>query len=110
MTGPLFQRTPLQVAFAALREDLIHEDGPRISTMRNHRFAIVPYAPSDEYALRAEVQKLTTDLVANGWVVLSISLQKLLLDRVRAQGEEWIRWVEESEREFASYGLDRGVG
>jgi hypothetical protein len=30
MTEPLFQRTKLQEAFAALRRDLIHEDGPRI--------------------------------------------------------------------------------
>ena len=33
---PLFDRTTLQEAFAALRRDLIHEDGPRISTMRNY--------------------------------------------------------------------------
>ena len=28
-----------------MRRDLIHEDGPRISTMRNYRFAIVQYLP-----------------------------------------------------------------
>lgn len=49
MSGPLFQRTQLQEAFAALRGDLIQEDGPRISTMRNYRFAIVQYDPSDEF-------------------------------------------------------------
>lgn len=105
----LFHRTPLQTAFAALRDDLVHEDGPRISTMRNYRFAIVPYDPRDEFALRAEVQKLSNDLVANGWVVLSISLQRLLLDRVRALGEEQVRWIIESEREFSGYDLDRGL-
>ena len=88
-TTNLFARTQLQEAFAGLRNDLIHEDGPRISTMRNYRFAIVPYAPTDEFKLRGEVQKLSNELVANGWVVLSISLQKLVLDRVRAQGAEW---------------------
>ena len=88
-TTNLFARTQLQEAFAGLRKDLIHEGGPYISTMRNYRFAIVPYAPTDEFKLRGEVQKLSNELVANGWVVLSISLQKLVLDRVRAQGAEW---------------------
>ena len=49
MTLPLFHQTPLQEAFAALRRDLIQEDGPRISTMRNYRFAIVQYQPADEF-------------------------------------------------------------
>jgi len=93
MTASLFSRTLLQEAFAALRNDLVHEDGPRISTMRNYRFAIVPYAPTDEFKLRAEVQKLSNDLVAHGWVVLSISLQKLVLDRLRSQGDEWMERV-----------------
>jgi hypothetical protein len=82
-------RTQLQEAFAALKADLVNENGPSISTMRNYRFAIVPYAPTDEFKLRGEVQKLTTELIAHGWVVLSISLQKLVLDRVRAQGLDW---------------------
>ena len=109
MGGDLFQRAPLQAAFAALREDLIHEDGPRISTMRNHRFAIVPYAPDEEFALRREVQRLSSELVASGWVVLSISLQRLLLDRVRAQDPEWLEWTIESEREFTAFDPERGL-
>jgi hypothetical protein len=109
MTGALFQRGPLQVALAALREDLIHEDGPRISTMRNYRFAIVPYDPREEFALRAEVGRLSHDLVANGWVVLSISLQRLLLDRVRALGDEQIRWIIDCERELAEHSPERGL-
>ena len=52
MTLPLLQRTPLEESFAALRKDLIHEDGPQISTMRNYRFAIVQYDPSEEFKLR----------------------------------------------------------
>ena len=107
--GALFARTPLQAAFTALRDDLIHEDGPRISTMRNYRFAIVPYEPSDEFALRVEVQKLSHELQAAGWVVLSISLQRLLLDRVRALGDEHMQWIIECEREFAEYDTHRGM-
>lgn len=109
MSGSLFARSPIQVALAALREDLVHHGGPRISTMRNYRFAIVPYEPSKEFELRAEVRTLANDLVAHGWVVLSISLQKLLLDRVRAQGEEHIRWLIESERDQCAVHPDRGL-
>jgi hypothetical protein len=75
ISTPLFDRTTLQEGFAVLRRDLIHEDGPRISTMRNYRFAIVQYAPREEFELRAEVRKLSTELIANGWVVFSIKLQ-----------------------------------
>jgi hypothetical protein len=106
---PLFDRTPLQEAFTALRRDLIHEDGPRISTMRNYRFAILQYEPDKEFELRAEVRKLSSDLIANGWVVFSVSLQKLLLDRVRAQGEEWVRRVIEMERRSAGVAAERGL-
>lgn len=109
MSGPLFSKSPIQVAMSALRDDLVHEDGPRISTMRNYRFAIVPYDPKDEFALRAEVQKLSNDLVAHGWVVLSISLQKLLLDRVRGLGAEQIQWIVDSERDFAEVDVGRGL-
>jgi hypothetical protein len=80
-TLPLFGQ--VHEAIGALRRDLIDpEDGPRISTMRNYRFAIVQYDPKDEYAMRLEVQKLIAELVTKGWFVLSIDLQKLLLDRV----------------------------
>src|SRR4051812_13572736 len=106
---PLFDHTPLQEAFAALRRDLIHEDGPRISTMRNYRFAIVQYDPREEFALRSEVQDLSGQLIASGWVVISLSLQRLLLDRVRAEGEEWVRRVVEMERRTAEVEPCRGL-
>lgn len=109
MSLPLFQQAPLQEAFAALRRDLIHEGGPRISTMRNYRFAIVQYDPPDEFKLRGEVQRLTADLVANGWMIVSISLQKLLLDRVRAQGPEWVDRVVQMEGRMASIEPGRGL-
>ena len=75
-TTNLFARSQLQEAFAGLRNDLIHEDGPRISTMRNYRFAIVPYAPTDEFKLRSEVQKLSNELV-NGVQTLVAALLAL---------------------------------
>ena len=109
MSQLTFQPTPLQEAFTALRRDLIDEEGPRISTMRNYRFAIVQYDPSEEFRVRAEVQRLSADLVANGWMVLPIDLQKLLLDRVRAQGDAWVQRVIEMERRLGETESQRGL-
>ncbi len=109
MTLPLLQRTPLEESFAALRKDLIHEDGPQISTMRNYRFAIVQYDPSEEFKLRTEVQRLTSDLMASGWMVHSLNLQKLMFDRIRAQGSDWAPRVIEMERRMAELEPSRGL-
>jgi hypothetical protein len=105
----LFFRTQLQTAFAALKADLCHPDGPQISTIRNSRFAILPYHPKSEFELRGEVQKLTTALIANGWRVLTISLESLLLERIRAQGPEWVARVIEQERAATKLGPERGL-
>jgi len=109
MTTDLFHQTRLQQAIHSLREDLIQEDGPRISTMRNYRFAIVQYDPKEEFKLRKEVRRLHTELVSNGWMVLTISLQKLLLDRVRAQGAEFIRRVIEREKSTTKKSIERAL-
>ncbi|WP_437300225.1 BREX protein BrxB domain-containing protein [Sorangium sp. So ce426] len=87
MTQPLFQQDSLDEAVAALRRDLLAADGPQISTMRNYRFAILPYRPKDEFKLRRLMRGLTDELRAEDWGVLPISLQRLLLDRIRATGE-----------------------
>jgi hypothetical protein len=110
MSGPLFQqRGKVGEAFDALRRDLIHEDGPRISTMRNYRFAIVQYKPEEEFELRGEVQRLSSDLAANGWIVFSLDLQKILFDRIRSQGEEWIDRVVQMEKRFSQIEDERGL-
>ena len=107
-TLPLFGQ--VHEAIAALRRDLIDpEDGPQISTMRNYRFAIVQYDPKDEFPMRAEVQKLIAELVTKGWYVLSIDLQKLLLERLRAQGDDWLSRVIDMEKRTAERELDRGL-
>lgn len=85
MTEPLFG--DLDEALAALERDLLAPDGPQISTMRNYRFAILPYLPSEEFKLRARILRLTERLRSEGWQVLPISLQRLLLDRIRATGQ-----------------------
>ncbi len=109
MSESLFQATPLQEAFDALRRDLIHEDGPRISTMRNYRFAILVYNPKEEFKLRAGVQRLSRELEGHGWLVVTLDLQQLLLDRVRAQPEEWGERVIEMERRMAKLDRSRGL-
>jgi hypothetical protein len=101
--------TPLDEAFAALRRDLIIENGPQISTMRNYRFAIVPYPPRDEYKLRTKVQSLVSELTANGWVVLTLSLQKLLLDRIRRLGPDIIDRMVKMERRTAGISAEKGL-
>lgn len=111
MTADLFENLSLTLedAFTALRKDLIQEDGPSISTMRNYRFAILQYQPADEFKLRAEVQRLSSELIANGWVVLTINLQRLLLDRVRAKGVDWVRSIINMERGTSKSSRERGL-
>ena len=102
-------RTTLEESFAALRGDLIREEGPQISTMRNYRFAIVPYLPQDEFKLRQLVQTLVGELTASGWVVLTLSLQKLLLERVRKLGDDVVQRVIEMERRTAQTSPERAL-
>jgi len=102
-------RTTLDEAFAALRKDLIDEDGPQISTMRNYRFAIVPYLPQDEYKLRVHVQTLVGDLTASGWVVLTLSLQKLFLERIRMLGDDVVERMIVMERRTSHISPERGL-
>ncbi len=105
----LFERTPLDEAFKALRRDLIHEDGPAISTMRNYRFAIVQYDPELEFKLRRQTQALARELEESGWEILSISLFDLFLGRTRAQEEGWIEWATEAEADFAEDDLEESL-
>ncbi len=109
MTESLFSRAPVREAFEALRKDLIHEDGPRISTMRNYRFAILQYDPADEFAVRQETQRLFSDLKAYGWEVLPLDLQQLLIARVKAQPDDWAERVIAMEKRMARQETSRGL-
>jgi len=62
----LFNESSISEAIAALRNDLIQDDGPRISTMRNYRFAILCYPPAEEFQLRKEIGVLSEDLRGSG--------------------------------------------
>lgn len=106
MTVP---RTQLQEAFEALRKDLISEDGPSISTMRNYRYAIVPYDPVDEFKLREQTQQTIGKLSSAGWVVHTISLHKLLLRRIHALGDDVVQRMIAAERGAAAVSPERGI-
>lgn len=109
MSLPLFNQSSLSEAVAALRRDLIQDDGPRISTMRNYRFAILCYDPVEEFQLRREIARLSDELQDSGWFVLSINLQKLLLDRIRAEGDEFVEKVIRMEKALRQNGAERGL-
>jgi len=109
MSMPLFDQSHLADIVEALRDDLIQEDGPRISTMRNYRFAILCYNPEEEFKLRNEMRRLTDDLRGFGWHVLSINLQKLLLDRIREQGDDWAESVVAMEHALHKTDPSRGL-
>lgn len=95
MNGDLFAHSALNRSIDALRSDLLDEQGPKISTMRNYRFAILQYVPKDEFILRDRIRWLTDELKGQGWSICSISLQQLLLDRLKQQEpkvlESWRR-------------------
>jgi hypothetical protein len=104
VTDALFKNADLDVGLAALKTDLCAEGGPQISTMRNYRFAILVYRPSEELRLRQQMRRLSDELKTEGWGVLAISLQKLLLDRIRAMGEANLASL--ADREKRLYGRD----
>ncbi len=107
MTASATFRVDLDAAAHALERDLLNEGGPRISTIRSYNFAIVPYPPDQEYKLRAKIHGLATRLVSSGWKVRSIALQKLLLDRARAEGPDFIETLITMEKQYYAKALAR---
>lgn len=99
----------LDEAFNALGRDLIDDSGPAIATMRNYRFAIVQYDPSEELELRKKTWRLSNNLVAAGWAVLTIDLERLLLDRIAAEGESWGERVASTERAMTGRSPEQGL-
>ncbi|MCA9678852.1 MAG: DUF1788 domain-containing protein [Myxococcales bacterium] len=77
--------------------------------MRNYRYAIVPYDPVDEFRLREHVQDTVGQLTASGWVVLTLSLQKLLIQRLRGLGDDVVKRMIAAERAAAAIAPERGL-
>jgi hypothetical protein len=109
MTGSLFESASLDRAIQALRSDLLDGDSPKISTMRNYRFAILLYAPTEEFKLRGRIRNLTDDLRLQGWNVLSISLQKLLLERLKQEESQVVESIIRMEHRLYLRDPDRAL-
>ena len=91
--------TPLEQAMAALETDLLAESGPQISTMKNYNFAILPYEPREEFALRMLVHGLTKRLEKqHGWSVYGIGLHQLLVDRLRRVEDGYVESLIQMEK------------
>ncbi|KYF76806.1 hypothetical protein BE11_22345 [Sorangium cellulosum] len=95
-------RPELVQALEALRKDLLREDGPQISTVRNYNFAILPYEPEDEFKLRQAIRELSDILRDAGWNAGTIPLNALLLARLRAQGSEFLEAMIQREKRLAT--------
>lgn len=93
--------TALNRSLSALSDDLLRVDGPQISTVRNYNFAILPYEPDSEFALRSAIHSLTAELRDKGWTTGIIALQSLLLKRLRAQGSEFVDAMIEREKRLS---------
>lgn len=99
----------LELTFRALKRDLLREGGPQISTTRNYNFAIVPYDPSDEFALRAQVSRLSAELRDAGWTTATIALHTLFLDRLRALGSDYLESLIAREKRLAEKSPERAL-
>jgi hypothetical protein len=101
--------TPLHLSIDALEKDLLREDGPQISTVRNYPFAILPYDPADEFTLRAAIHAVSEKLRDAGWNVASVPLHRLLLQRVRAEGEDFVGSVARREKQLEAANRGRAI-
>lgn len=92
----------LSRAVDALQKDLLRDDGPQISTVRNYNFAILPYDPEDELALRRAINELCERLRDAGWNTGTIALHSLLLERLRGQGQDFIDGMIRREKKLST--------
>lgn len=101
--------TQIQSAVDALKKDLLREEGPQISTVRNYNFAILPYPPDQEFALRRAIHELSGELRDAGWTTGTLVLHSLLLARLRAEGTDLIASLIRREKGLAG-AADRSRG
>jgi hypothetical protein len=99
----------LERTFKALRKDLLREGGPQISTTRNYNFAILPYEPTEEFTLRAQVSRLSAELRDAGWSTATIALHSLLLARLRALGDDYLESIISREKRLSRRDPERAL-
>lgn len=94
--------TELRRSIDALERDLLHPDGPAISTVRNYNFAILPYPPDQELTLRAAIHDLSEKLRDHGWNTGTVPLHAVFLRRLRAQGDDFVEGMVRREKQLAT--------
>ena len=94
-------QSALDGALDALKKDLLQGGGAEISTVRNYNFAILPYAPEDEFKLRQDISELSGALRDAGWHPATIALHALLLKRITAQGDDFVAAMLRREKQLA---------
>jgi hypothetical protein len=107
VSDDLFNPLGIDAAVAALEKDLTASGGPSISTMRNHNFAILVYAPAKEFQVRQRIRQMTGRLESEGWSVLSIALHQLVLERVRALGADEVKSLIDREKRLYAKAPER---
>lgn len=83
MSQSSLRASNVQKAVRALKNDLIGESGPTISSLRGYSFAILVYAPADEWEMRREVAALTDELREVGWYLHTLNMQALMMRKLR---------------------------
>lgn len=101
--------TAMKASFEALKRDLLAEEGPRISPMRNYRFAILPYPPEREYEARGMARALSDDLKGRGWDVLDLSLRRLFTTRLKSQDERVLQSWAAAEKRVVGRAPERAL-
>ena len=99
----------LDSVIEALRKDLLAENSPQISTMRNYHFAILRYDPREEFKLRSQIRRLSDELKGKGWNVLSISLQQLLIKRLKKEEPRVIDSIIRTEKRLYPKNPERAL-
>ena len=96
----------LESTMAALRRDVLANN---LSTMRNYHFAILRYDPREEFKLRSQVRRLSDELKGKGWNVLSISLQQLLIKRLKEEEPRVIQSIIRTENRLYQRNPERAL-
>jgi hypothetical protein len=110
MTDDLYPGEGLAGAVRALERDLTAPTGPRISTMRNHNFAILVYRPDKEFQLRQLLRGMIGRLESEHWAVDSLALHQVLFERLRARlGTEELQALVERERRLHARSPERAM-
>jgi hypothetical protein len=109
MTNRSSENNVIDRVVSALKTDLMAEGGAKISTMRNYQFAIAVYPPDREFEMRRKLKQMQDELQSVGWNVLSISLVKLFIERLKSKSPQSLERLIAMEKRLADKTSDRGL-